>query len=139
MLQKATQCQAGAYRPQLKWAMQAGKKSQKVSFKSVFHQHHLPSDTLWGQEKLWTSRKTYSKELPGIANSFPFEIVSKRPVAQHLKEGVVVHIFADIIQVIMLATRTYTLQLTTPTVGLAPAILPHAKHTDRLPMLTYHS
>lgn len=89
---------------------------------------------------MWTSRKTYSKELPGIANSFPFEIVSKGPVAQHLKEGVVVHIFADIIQIIMLATSTYTLHFaTSTTVGLAPAILPHAKHTDCLPMLTYHS
>ncbi len=52
----------------------------------------------------------YCEQLPGIPNSFLLEIVPKGPVAQHLKEGVMVHILTNIIQVIMLAASTYTLQ-----------------------------
>ena len=37
------------------------------------------------------------------------KIVSKWPVSQHLKESVMIHVFADIIQVIVLATCTNTL------------------------------
>jgi hypothetical protein len=37
------------------------------------------------------------------------EVVSKRPVSQHFKESVVVYIFSNIIQIIMLSTSTYTL------------------------------
>jgi hypothetical protein len=37
------------------------------------------------------------------------EIITKRPVAQHFKEGVMVHILSDIIQIIMLATSTNAL------------------------------
>ncbi len=53
---------------------------------------------------------THCEELPGIANGFPLEVVPKGPVAQHLKEGMMVHILAHVIQVIVLATSTYTLQ-----------------------------
>ena len=34
------------------------------------------------------------------------EIITKRPVAQHFKEGVMVHILAYVIQIIVLATST---------------------------------
>lgn len=52
---------------------------------------------------------THCEELPGVANGFLLEVVPKGPVAQHLKEGVVVHILAHVIQVIVLAARPYTL------------------------------
>ena len=49
------------------------------------------------------------QQLPSPMNGFPFEVVAKRPVAQHLKEGVVVNILAHIIQVIVLASCSDTL------------------------------
>ena len=52
----------------------------------------------------------YSEKLPGVADGFILEVVSKRPVAQHLKEGVMVHILSHIIQVIVLATSSNALQ-----------------------------
>ena len=39
----------------------------------------------------------YCEEFPGIGNGALLEVVPKGPVAQHLKEGVVVHILAHII------------------------------------------
>ena len=50
-----------------------------------------------------------SEELPGPADSLLLEVIAKRPVAQHLEEGVVVHVLADVVQVIVLASRTYAL------------------------------
>ena len=44
------------------------------------------------------------QELPGVGDGLLLEVVPKRPVAQHLEEGVVVHIFAHIVQVVVLAT-----------------------------------
>lgn len=52
---------------------------------------------------------TYRQQLPGKANRALLEVVSKGPVAQHLKEGVVVHILANIVQVIVLASCSYAL------------------------------
>ena len=58
-----------------------------------------------------------------------FEVVSKGPVAQHLKVGVMVHIFAHIIKVVVLASGTDTflavygtLQLAKVTVGIHRAL-----------------
>jgi hypothetical protein len=36
------------------------------------------------------------------------KIVSKRPIAQHFKEGVVINVFANIFQIVMLPTGTNT-------------------------------
>lgn len=44
------------------------------------------------------------QQLPSPADGFLLEVVAKGPVAQHLKEGVVVHVLADIVQVIVLTT-----------------------------------
>lgn len=44
------------------------------------------------------------KQFPGPTDGFLLEIVPKGPVAKHLKEGVVVHILADIVKVVVLAT-----------------------------------
>jgi len=49
------------------------------------------------------------KNLYHVSLSTYFVIVPKRPVSQHLKEGVVVHILSDIIQVVVLATSTNAL------------------------------
>ena len=43
----------------------------------------------------------FGKQLPGPSNGLPFVIIAKRPIAQHLEEGVVVGIVAYILQVIM--------------------------------------
>ena len=58
-----------------------------------------------------------------------FEVVSKGPVAQHLEVGVMVHIFAHIIKVVVLASGTDTflavygtLQLAKVTVGIHRAL-----------------
>lgn len=42
-----------------------------------------------------------SAEVPPIAY---LEVVTEGPVAQHLEERVVVHILADIVQIVVLAT-----------------------------------
>lgn len=44
------------------------------------------------------------QKLPGESNSFSLEIVAKRPITQHLEEGVMVRVHTNIIQIIMLAT-----------------------------------
>lgn len=38
-----------------------------------------------------------SQQLPGPRDGLLLEVVPKRPVAQHLKEGVVVHVLAHIV------------------------------------------
>lgn len=40
---------------------------------------------------------------PGWFAEPDLEVVPERPVAQHLKERVVIHIFADILQIIVFA------------------------------------
>lgn len=50
------------------------------------------------------------EQLPCPADGLLLEVVPKRPVSQHLKECVVVHILANIIQVIVLATCTWTMR-----------------------------
>ena len=54
----------------------------------------------------------YRQQLPGPRDGLALEVVPKGPVAQHLKEGVVVHILAHVIQVIMLAASADALQPT---------------------------
>ncbi|KAI7360092.1 Alanine--tRNA [Hortaea werneckii] len=51
----------------------------------------------------------FRQEFPGIGNGFFLEVISKRPVTQHLEEGVMIGVFADIVEVIVLATSTDTL------------------------------
>ena len=53
--------------------------------------------------------EAYSEQLPGIGDGLLLEIVPKGPIAQHLKEGVVIHILAHIIQVIVFASSSYAL------------------------------
>lgn len=43
------------------------------------------------------------------SNSSLLEVVAERPVAEHLKEGVVVDVLADIVQIIVLASSTNAL------------------------------
>mmetsp|Transcript_91893 Transcript_91893/g.230998 ORF Transcript_91893/g.230998 Transcript_91893/m.230998 type:complete len:316 (-) Transcript_91893:265-1212(-) len=47
-----------------------------------------------------------SEQLPSEVNGFDLEVIAKAPIAKHLKEGVVVVVAPDIIQVIVLATST---------------------------------
>mmetsp|Transcript_46466 Transcript_46466/g.108226 ORF Transcript_46466/g.108226 Transcript_46466/m.108226 type:complete len:383 (+) Transcript_46466:1860-3008(+) len=49
------------------------------------------------------------QEFPGPSDRFLLEVVSKGPVAQHFKEGVVVHILANVLKVIVLTTSAYAL------------------------------
>lgn len=56
--------------------------------------------------------EAYSEQFPSISNGLLLEVVPKGPVAQHFKEGVVVHILAHIIQIVVLASSTYALQHT---------------------------
>ena len=37
------------------------------------------------------------------------EIISKAPVAEHLEKGVMIHIFADIVEVVVFSSSTNTL------------------------------
>ena len=46
---------------------------------------------------------------PCPTDRFLFEIVTKRPVSQHLKHGVVVRVVSYLFQVVMFATHTKTL------------------------------
>ena len=57
------------------------------------------------------------------------KVVAKRPVSEHLKEGVVVDVLADVVKVIVFAAGAYTLltvdgarQSTHPTVGIDAAL-----------------
>jgi hypothetical protein len=49
--------------------------------------------------------KLADQTLPRHINGFLFEIISKTPVAEHFKESVVVNILANIVQVVVLASR----------------------------------
>ena len=55
-------------------------------------------------------QQAHRKQLPGKVDGLLLEVVPEGPVAQHLEEGVVVHILANVIKVIVLATSTYALQ-----------------------------
>ena len=46
--------------------------------------------------------------LPGHADGLFLEVVPEGPITQHLEEGVVVQVLAHIIQIIMLASGSYT-------------------------------
>src|ERR1043166_1356518 len=50
-----------------------------------------------------------SNQLPRVSDSFLFEIVSKRKIAQHLKKSVMPLCETDIFQVVVLAAGAYTL------------------------------
>ena len=41
------------------------------------------------------------QKLPGPRDSLFFEVIAKRPVAQHLKEGVMVAVLAHLLQIVM--------------------------------------
>ncbi len=47
-----------------------------------------------------------SKVFPSIGDGFLFEIIAKRPVAQHFEHGVMVGVVADFLQVVVLARHT---------------------------------
>ena len=53
-------------------------------------------------------RKTpgFDHQIPGPQNGFLFEIIAKRPVAQHLKHRVVIGVITDILEVIVFAAST---------------------------------
>ena len=55
-------------------------------------------------------KKAYSEQFPGISDGLLLKVVPKGPIAQHLKEGVVIHILAHIVQVIVFASSAYALQ-----------------------------
>ena len=42
-----------------------------------------------------------SEEFPSPANSFFFEVVSKRPIAKHFKHGVVVGVYTNFFEVVV--------------------------------------
>mmetsp|Transcript_79385 Transcript_79385/g.230479 ORF Transcript_79385/g.230479 Transcript_79385/m.230479 type:complete len:459 (-) Transcript_79385:73-1449(-) len=46
------------------------------------------------------------EQLPRPLDGLGLEVVPEGPVAKHLKEGVVVHVLADVLQVVVLAART---------------------------------
>jgi hypothetical protein len=59
----------------------------------------------------------FGEKIPTVIDGFFLEVVAERPIAQHLEESVVVGIFAHIIQIIVLATSTYTLlRICNPTI-----------------------
>ena len=61
------------------------------------------------------------------------EVVAKGPVAEHLKEGVVVHILADVIEVVVLAACTDALLAVDGALQLAKlAVGIHSAQEDRL-------
>jgi len=47
--------------------------------------------------------KLDGQALPGHFDGLLLEVVPKRPVAEHLEVGVVVHVFAHVVQVVVLA------------------------------------
>ena len=50
------------------------------------------------------------QQLPRPVDGFLLEVIAERPVAQHFKEGVMVHVLADIVQVVVLPARPDALQ-----------------------------
>lgn len=47
--------------------------------------------------------------MPGPGNNFFFEVISERPVSEHLEEGVMVDILSNVVEIIMLSSGTNTL------------------------------
>ena len=54
------------------------------------------------------------QQLPGPGNGFFFVIIAKRPVAEHLKEGVVAVVAANFIEVVVLAGHAQALSASRP-------------------------
>ena len=44
----------------------------------------------------------FREQLPGPTNSFFLEVISERPIAQHLKEGVVIRVVPHLVEVVVL-------------------------------------
>ncbi len=45
----------------------------------------------------------FGEQLPGPGDRFLLEVVAERPVAEHLEEGVVVGVLADVVEIVVLA------------------------------------
>ena len=59
-----------------------------------------------GQQALGWQLVDLGQQFPGPLQRFALEVVAKRPVAQHFKEGVVARGVAHVLQVVVLAART---------------------------------
>lgn len=46
------------------------------------------------------------EKLPSPFNGFALEVIAERPIAKHLEEGVVVSVFANVVEVVVLPTRS---------------------------------
>ncbi len=57
-----------------------------------------------GKEK--TENSIHGEQLPSPLDGFDLEVVAKGPVSKHFKEGVVVHVLANIVQIVVFATGT---------------------------------
>ena len=64
---------------------------------------------MYGNPQLFRRKFQHlGQKLPGVMNRLSFEVVTKTEVPQHFKESVVPRGVANVIQVVMLATRSYT-------------------------------
>jgi len=59
-------------------------------------------------QPLWVQSPHFRKQLPTPLDGFLFVIITKRPVAQHFKEGVVGVVATDRIEIVVLARNTQT-------------------------------
>ena len=57
-------------------------------------------------ETLWRKLPAFCEKLPSPFDRFCFEVVSKRPVAQHFEERVVIRVVADIVEIVVLSAGT---------------------------------
>jgi len=64
------------------------------------------SSEISGIEAVRGEVEDVGEELPSPGDGFFFEVVAERPVAEHFEEGVVVVVFADVIEVVVLASSS---------------------------------
>jgi hypothetical protein len=63
----------------------------------------LVAPEVGGVEAVGGRAPDLGQQLPGPVDGLLLEVVAERPVAQHLEEGVVVGVLADVLEVVVLA------------------------------------
>src|ERR1700712_253386 len=82
-------------------------RPQLFSLKIGFQVCSIPFE-VGDVQSIRTQTVDFCKKLPSVSNSLLFEVIAETPIAQHLKEGMMVAVFANIVEVVVLAPGTNT-------------------------------
>ena len=71
--------------------------------------HLLVTSEVGGVKATLVQTEIHSQTLPGPGDCLLLEVVTKTPVTQHLKEGVMIHILSYVLKIVVFTTGTNAL------------------------------